>query len=205
MPPVFDALLLAGGAATRLDGADKPAVLVGERTLLQHSMVAVADARRCVVVGPARPGLTGTDRIRRCQEDPPGGGPVAAIAAGVAETSAELVVLLAADMPWVAAAVPALLSALAREKSADAAAVVDARGQRNHLAAAWRRPALLTALARCGPPAGVAARSLYRDVAVAEVRAGVDLPEHAAEDCDTWSDIARARARVERGGNEPTR
>ncbi|WP_438949006.1 NTP transferase domain-containing protein, partial [Streptomyces harbinensis] len=35
-PPVFDAIVLAGGAARRLGGADKAAVTVGGRPLLDR-------------------------------------------------------------------------------------------------------------------------------------------------------------------------
>jgi len=52
---VFDAIVLTGGAASRLGGADKPALEVGGTTLLERVLAAVADAGRIVVVGPARP------------------------------------------------------------------------------------------------------------------------------------------------------
>ena len=50
----FDAVVLAGGAARRLGGTDKPALRVDERTLLEHVVAAVAGAGRIVVVGPRR-------------------------------------------------------------------------------------------------------------------------------------------------------
>jgi molybdopterin-guanine dinucleotide biosynthesis protein A len=192
----FDALILAGVGAVRLGGVDKPALLVGTRTLLQRVLDAVEDARRVVIVGPPRPGLGRTaDRaLMWRQEQPPGGGPVAALAAGLSATDADVVLLLAADLPWIGAAVPELVSALATAPTVAAAVLTDAGGRRNHLAAAWRRHALTGALARIGSPAGAPARALYADVAVVEV----DDPGGAAEDCDTWPDVARARARAER-------
>lgn len=52
---VFDAIVLAGGGAARLDGADKPALDIGGASLLERVLTAVADADRIVVVGPVRP------------------------------------------------------------------------------------------------------------------------------------------------------
>ncbi|MCM3926296.1 NTP transferase domain-containing protein, partial [Frankia sp. AiPs1] len=50
------ALVLAGGAAHRLGGRDKPAVVVGGTTLLDRVLAAVAGAgiERVVIVGPRR-------------------------------------------------------------------------------------------------------------------------------------------------------
>ncbi|MBT2472738.1 NTP transferase domain-containing protein, partial [Streptomyces sp. ISL-66] len=51
----YDAIVLAGGAARRLGGADKPGLLVGGRPLLDRVLDACADARTTVVVGGRRP------------------------------------------------------------------------------------------------------------------------------------------------------
>jgi molybdopterin-guanine dinucleotide biosynthesis protein A len=55
------AIVLAGGRAARLGGADKPGLVVGTRTLLAAvvSAAAEAGAGQVVVVGPARPGIAG--------------------------------------------------------------------------------------------------------------------------------------------------
>ncbi|NED38324.1 NTP transferase domain-containing protein, partial [Streptomyces sp. SID8499] len=47
--------MLAGGAARRLGGADKPGVRVGGRALLDRVLGACADARTTVVVADPRP------------------------------------------------------------------------------------------------------------------------------------------------------
>ncbi|WP_375500382.1 molybdenum cofactor guanylyltransferase [uncultured Jatrophihabitans sp.] len=181
---MYDALILAGGSARRLGGVDKPAVDVGGRTLLEHVVAAVADADRIVVVGPHRPLPF---EVVWCVEDPLGGGPVAAIAVGLAHTSADVVLVLAADLPSVAPAVPVLLLGLSAEY--DAALLVDAAGRSNHLAVAWRRDALTAALAALGEPADAAVRALTSSVAVAQV----PDPQGWGRDCDTWADVDAAR------------
>jgi molybdenum cofactor guanylyltransferase len=85
------AIVLAGGRASRLGGTDKPALRVGERSLIESVLAeaSAAGARRVVVVGPDRPRLTlSTGELRVVREDPPGGGPVPALHRGLAEITA---------------------------------------------------------------------------------------------------------------------
>ena len=77
----FDAIILAGGAGRRLGGRDKSALTVAGRPLLSRVLQAVIRARRVVVVGQVEV----PDGVGQVSEDPPGGGPVAGIAAGLAE------------------------------------------------------------------------------------------------------------------------
>ena len=51
----YDAVVLAGGAARRLGGVDKPGLGVGGRSLLERVLAACADARTTVVVADPRP------------------------------------------------------------------------------------------------------------------------------------------------------
>lgn len=48
---LYDAVVLAGGAAKRLGGADKPGLTVGGLALLDRVLVACRGARTTVVVG----------------------------------------------------------------------------------------------------------------------------------------------------------
>jgi molybdopterin-guanine dinucleotide biosynthesis protein A len=96
--PEHDAVVLAGGRARRLGGARKPEVLLAGRRLIDHTLEAAAQARSLVVVGSADmapPGAVVT------LEDPPGGGPVAGLAAGLAAlpNGSALVLVLACDVP----------------------------------------------------------------------------------------------------------
>ncbi|MBQ1043751.1 NTP transferase domain-containing protein [Micromonospora sp. C72] len=99
----YAAVVLAGGAARRMGGVDKPARPVGGRSMLHRVLAAVADADQRIVVGPSGPL---PDGVRTTHEDPPGGGPVAATAAGLAllDPGTTTVALLAADLPLLTAA-----------------------------------------------------------------------------------------------------
>ncbi|MFG1884637.1 molybdenum cofactor guanylyltransferase [Micromonospora sp. NPDC049102] len=109
----YAAVVLAGGAARRMGGVDKPALPVGGRSMRDRVLAAVGDATPCVLVGP---GGGVPDGVRVTREDPPGGGPVAATAAGLAllDFDTTLVALLAADLPLLTrAAIGDLLNHLA--------------------------------------------------------------------------------------------
>ena len=72
----FDAVVLAGGSARRLGGVDKPALQVGGASLLERVLAAVPSAGRVVVVGPPR---ALPPEVVQVREQPPGGGPGAAL------------------------------------------------------------------------------------------------------------------------------
>jgi molybdopterin-guanine dinucleotide biosynthesis protein A len=95
--PPYSAVVLAGGRAARLGGQAKPQLLVGDRPMLQSVLDAVADASTRVVVGPPQPVPTDVVLVR---EQPPGGGPVAALRAGLAEVRTDVVAVLAGDLPF---------------------------------------------------------------------------------------------------------
>lgn len=106
----YDAVVLAGGAARRLGGADKPGLRVGGRPLLDRVLAACATATTTVVV--AEPRRTARP-VEWAREEPPGGGPLAALDAGLRHVSAEHVVVLSADLPFLdEATVRRLLGAL---------------------------------------------------------------------------------------------
>jgi molybdopterin-guanine dinucleotide biosynthesis protein A len=191
MAPAFDAVILAGGAGRRLGGVDKALIEVDGATLLDRALSACHSAGRTVVVGPRRADVA--ESVVWCREDPPGGGPVAGLAAGLLEASADVVVVLAVDQPWIAGGVPALRASLAagnqaRPDSVDAAVLVDADGRRNYLAAAWRRIALLNALLAIDQLAGASMRSVYASARCVEVRDGAGW----GRDIDTPDDLRGA-------------
>ena len=89
----LDVLVLAGGTGRRLGGASKPDVVARGARLLDHVLNGVAAVRsplgggRSVVVAPVE--VEVPDGVLRTLEDPPLGGPVAGIAAGLARLAAE--------------------------------------------------------------------------------------------------------------------
>jgi molybdopterin-guanine dinucleotide biosynthesis protein A len=193
----YDAVVLAGGAGRRLGGADKPGVRVGGRALLDRVLTACADARTTVVVADARP----TARpVRWAREDPPGGGPLAALGAGLHHTTAEELVVLSADLPFLGAATVRQLLAALRASGTDGALLTDADGRDQPLVAAYRTPALRRELAALstghGGLTGLPLRRLTAALDLTRVQDPV-----AAFDCDTWDDIASARARIREHGH----
>src|SRR5829696_2324717 len=92
------AVVLAGGRARRLGGVDKPALAVGGRSLLDGVLAACEGAAPIVVVGPRRETAVA---VRWAREEPPYGGPLAALAAGLrlVPATAEVTAVLAADLP----------------------------------------------------------------------------------------------------------
>ncbi|MFF5551370.1 NTP transferase domain-containing protein [Streptomyces olivaceoviridis] len=196
-PAPYDAVVLAGGAARRLGGADKPGLRVGGRALLDRVLAACADAGTTVVVAAPRP----TARpVRWTREEPPGGGPVAALEAGLRLTTAGHTVVLSADLPFLGQTTLRRLLTALEDTGADGALLTDADGRDQPLVAAYRTPALrreLTALAAAhGGLGGLPLRRLTGALRLTRV------PDPLASfDCDTWDDIATARARIREHGS----
>ncbi|MDQ1009614.1 molybdopterin-guanine dinucleotide biosynthesis protein A [Streptomyces sp. V4I23] len=193
----YDAIVLAGGAAKRLGGADKPAVSVGGRALLDRVLGVCRDAGRTVVVGGRRP----TARpVVWAREEPPGGGPLAALDAGVRQCDAPAVLVLSADLPFLGpTTVRRLISAL-DESNREAALLTDADGRDQPLVAAYRTEPLRRELALLatehGTLSGLPLRLLAQELDLARVR----TDPLASFDCDTWEDVSAARARIREHG-----
>lgn len=194
--PSYTALVLAGGAGRRFGGADKPALDVAGRSLLQRVVDGVADAEPVVVVGPERP----LDRaVTWAREEPPGGGPVAALVAGLPLVPGAYVALLAADLPFLAADVVRRLRAAAVGR--DGALLVDDAGREQLLVGVWRAEVLrdrlhdLRRLGRLGDPPGGPLRRVLAGLDTERVRVP-DALRPPWWDCDTPSDLDEARRRA---------
>lgn len=83
------AVVLAGGAARRMGGRAKPTIAVGGRSMLTRVLDAASEANPRIVVGPTDLESSLPPGVRLVSEHPPGGGPVAALAAGLALIAAE--------------------------------------------------------------------------------------------------------------------
>ncbi|WP_411103587.1 NTP transferase domain-containing protein [Streptomyces sp. cmx-4-9] len=192
----YDAIVLAGGAGRRLGGVDKPALQVGGRALLDRVLDACADARSTVVVGGRR---ATARRVEWAREDPPGGGPLAALDAGLRRSTAPLVLVLSADLPFLdRGTVGTLLEAAGH---GDGALLRDADGRDQPLVAAYRTEPLRREIALLatehGSLGGLSLRALTGELDLARVAATAPL---ASFDCDTWDDLAAARARIREHG-----
>ena len=195
----WDAVVIAGGAGSRLGGASKPELVVGGVALVDRTLAAVAGARAVMLVGgPRREGVGWT------VEDPPRSGPAAAVAAGVAALAAAArgagagaaagpapwTVVLGVDTPRAEQAVQALLAAREGDGGAspvgatsfDGAWLVDGEGREQPLVAVYRTR-VLAAHAE-GDLIGASLRRLVGGLAM------IAVPDTAglSRDLDTWDD-----------------
>ena len=183
----YTAVVLAGGKAARLGGQAKPQLEVGGRTMLAAVLAAVDDAAVRVVVGPPQPLPAG---VRQVREQPPRGGPVAALRAGLAEASTDVVAVLAGDLPFLTGAV---ISDLRGRLTGDGVLVVDDGGRDQYLLGVWRTAALRAATADVRGPTSL--RRVLAPLAVVRYRPPVPPGTPPPwTDCDTPADLVRARA-----------
>ncbi|WP_306999525.1 molybdenum cofactor guanylyltransferase [Amycolatopsis thermophila] len=156
---------------------------VGGMPLLHRVLAAVAGAAPVVVVGPERDGIAGVVWAR---EDPPGGGPVAALAAGLRHVHTPLVAVLAGDLAGLApSTVERLRAATSGADGADGAVLVDEDGRRQWLIGVWRTASLRRALP--ADPHGAALRRVLGHLVVA----GLPAAPGECADVDTPEDLHR--------------
>lgn len=195
-PAAVTAVVLCGGGSTRL-GVDKTRQAFGEGTVLDQVLGGLPAAWAVVGVGPSRACARAVVWTR---EDPPGGGPLAAIAAGLRGVETPVVVVVAGDMPFVGAGLLRLVDALEADESLDAAAATsDATSavRANPLVVAYRTAAARRALdaLSAASPAGMA-NGRARALLDAVPHAVVCVPADTLADVDTAADLAAARARL---------
>jgi molybdopterin-guanine dinucleotide biosynthesis protein A len=193
----FDAVVLAGGRGSRLGGVRKPELAVDGRRLVDRALAAVSGARRVIVVGDAEV----PEGVPHTREDPPYGGPVEALAAGLAflaggapgtvpgvSASAAVVrwtLVLASDLPEVEAAVVRLLAEDPRDED-DGVCLTGEDGRLQWLLGYYRTEALLARLADRGDPPLTAMHRLLaplrlRGIAVEPgLTADIDTPDDAS-------------------------
>lgn len=198
--PDIDAIVLAGGRGSRLGGIDKAAQLLAGERLVDRTVHAAraAGARRVVVVGPTSAG-TRADAVVR--EKPEFGGPLAALAAGLAvveqqPAAAPWVWVLACDLEHpelVCAALGAAAPYAAATGEFDGVVLVDDDDRVQWLAGCYRRASLTAACAALGEE--VRGAPVRRALGALELRR-VAITNVAAADLDTPEALAEARART---------
>ncbi|MCS6710862.1 NTP transferase domain-containing protein [Brachybacterium sp. EF45031] len=197
-PPAL--LVLAGGSGQRLGGVCKADLRVNGRRLLDIVLESVPTTTCRVVVAP--PTVAVPQGVHQTLENPPGGGPVAGIAAGLTlldriappgtPGAPADVLVLACDMPGAPALVPALLEgAKHRRSSTDGVVAVHPDGHREHLALCVSRKALFEVL-HAGGHRDRSVRSVLEQLTVAPV----EVPAWAADDIDEWEQWERWESRT---------
>lgn len=197
MNKLWSALILTGGTSNRF-GSDKSEAIFNGKALIDFLISSIPAGVAVVIVGPDRDEFPSTIQI--IKEDPPGGGPVAGIAAGLSLIETEYVAVLATDMPYSAALVPLLLENLSNE--VEAALVVDSEGFQQPFSGVYRVSSLLKVLGTKELLMGRSMRSVLVELKVKEVSLNAD-DSHLLLDIDTRQDLISAEAgTVRRPQNE---
>ena len=185
-------VVLGGGGSHRL-GHDKLAASLGDRSVLDTLLAGLAAALPGVsvtVVGPERATAL---PVTWCREQPPGGGPVAGLAAALPVDPLAVVAVVAGDQPFAAPALALLVAALAGH---DGAIGVDPSGHDQPLLAAYRCGPLRRAVG--AQPAGQSVRAMVSRLTVVRV----PLQGQWCLDVDTAADLDAAR-RLAGLGSQP--
>jgi molybdenum cofactor guanylyltransferase len=200
------AVVLAGGESRRF-GGDKLAADLHGLSLLERAVTELPSDARLIIVGPEREIGRPAAFVR---EEPPGGGPAAAMIAGLRlalSSDSDTIVVLPGDAPAAGRAVTTLLSVL-RSSAASAVQAVDGSGRPQPLQLALRRPAATALIAAAGDLAGAgqSARQLVdrlspppRRVPVAPCHFDIDTPDQLLAWQLRDSDAVRAVLDVLRG------
>ena len=210
-----DVVVLAGGAGRRFaahhPGVDKLTVQLCDTTVIGRLLADLQHFGRIFLVGhPLAVGTPAPAGLVQLREDPPGGGPLPALASGLAAASSAQVVVLGGDQPFAAAAVPRLLAALRGAPAVDAVVGVDPQGRRQPLLSAVRREPALHLLAGLRADGGLAGRPLRALLGTGHGPGhGPALPGKVLEvavsaaeclDVDVPADLERARDLLSRRG-----
>lgn len=188
------AVLLVGGEGRRMGGIAKPLLTLEGRSLWARTVDALVDAGvgPIVAVGPV---LGESADVVWTREEPPLGGPVAGIAAGLAQITADVVLILAGDLARPDAVVQGLLAHRA-DKATPASVdgvVFSADGQPQWLAGRYRTESVRRALDTMETDRNASVHALLGGLAVEWV---VDQ-EGITADIDSPADLARARQEIE--------
>lgn len=188
------AIVVGGGGGERLGGVSKPDLVLGGVRLIDRvcsALGAVAGAG-CVAVVP--PSVRVPGGVARTLEDPPGGGPLAGIDAGLsvlAASGAEWVVVVSVDCPGIAEVLGRLLGG-SLEPGGDGRILRGGAPEPfdQYLMGVYRAGALRRvideAVARWGSVRGMGVRRVLRALSLERVNVGADV----CRDVDTPEDVA---------------
>ena len=188
MDKLWSALILTGGTSKRF-GSDKSEAIFNGKALIDFLISSLPADVAVVIVGPDRDEFPST--IQMIKEDPPGGGPVAGIAAGLPLIETEYVAVLATDMPYSTGLVPLLLSGLSNE--VEAVLAIDGEGFQQPFSGVYRVSSLLRVLGTKELLMGRSMRSVLVELKVKEVSLHAD-DSRLLLDIDTREDLIKAVA-----------
>ena len=186
-------IVLTGGSSRRM-GSDKASLNFGPGTLLQFQLNQIPNNIPIIVVGDVAD--AGSD-VLFTRENPPGSGPVAAIAAGLELVTTAGVLLLAVDAPFAA---PHVLT-LNLTPGHDAIVPKDLNGKAQYLAGLYRSDSLRHALEKLGSPKNRSMRELISHLPAVEFIELNSDNAHDFVDLDTLEDVTHARETLR---NRPT-
>ena len=183
-------MILTGGSSSRF-GSDKSSTLFAGETLVNR-LLRTLPAGPIVIVGPQFDQSMRTASF--AQENPLGGGPVAAIHAGLMGVTSEFVAIIATDMPFAAEIISSLI---ARTCQSDALFPLDESKRAQMLCGLYRSDSLREAIVRLGDPANKSMRALIAELTIETL---VINPNSTAKllDIDTQADFIYALDLYER-------
>ena len=101
--PLFSAAILAGGRASRFGGRDKGSLVVEGLPILSRQLAELSQvAADVIIVGGNRPTAAGP-AVRHLADRVPGRGPLGGVHTALEEAHGHATVVIACDMPYVAA------------------------------------------------------------------------------------------------------
>jgi molybdenum cofactor guanylyltransferase len=181
------AVVLCGGESRRLGAGDKTQAELGNGTVLDALLRGLPCDWPVVAVGPRREAAR---QVAWAREDPPGGGPVAAIAAALDRVDTPLMVVVGGDMPFAGGTAAVLTDRLAADPSQEAVVGRDRSGRLQPLLTAYRTEALRRVLP--SPAVGVPAMRLLDGLRYLVL----EVADPAALDIDTPEELDEARRRL---------
>lgn len=165
----ISAAILVGGRARRLDGQLKPALLVGEHTILERQLEALRGAGISEVLLVGRWRAPPVPGVRHVPDVVEGASSLGGLYSGLLLSASPIVVVLAGDLPFVEPQLLRLLAAVGPEEDA----VVPRSADLWHpLCAAYRRRVAL----------GIKARLDRGDLRVSDALADMRVHELTADD-----------------------
>ncbi|MDU7359686.1 MAG: NTP transferase domain-containing protein [Propionibacteriaceae bacterium] len=182
----YDAVIVAGGAGTRMGGVSKADLIVDGSRLVESVVAGVHSARTIVVVGSTDV----PDGVVLTHEDPPGTGPAAGLGAGLAVVNhpSPWTLVLSVDLPDAARVAARLLGAARALEDHFNGAVIVAEHRTQWLMGCYRTRALRRAVDAFGPLEHAPLRRVLAPLLLQEVAPGDALPVDldSPADLDAW-------------------